>query len=230
MRQEADKLQKDGIDIIIVLSHAGIDVDFKIAREAGEKVDVIIGSHTHTFMYTGHAPGPDKPSYDYPAVVRHNNGHKVLIVQASAFAKYVGDLTVYFDERGEAIRWAGQPIFLGPDVEPGILPLDLINYYMELMVLFSHLLDKHILDELKPWKELFQNVTSEVVGFTDIFFDQSNCQYMECVMGDVIADAFIHSYRMKTNDTNSAIAFIQAGGVRNSLPIGRTYCINIIND
>lgn len=121
MRREADKLDKKGVDIIVVLSHCGIDVDFDIARGAGPNVDVIVGAHTHTFMYTGDPPGPDKPEYDYPAVVKQNNGHKVLIVQASSFAKYVGDITVYFDELGEPIRWAGQPIFLGPEVQPGVL-------------------------------------------------------------------------------------------------------------
>lgn len=120
VRREADKLDKDGVDIIIVLSHAGIDVDFEIAQGAGSKIDVIVGAHTHTFMYTGNPPGPDRPKYDYPAVVKQNNGHKVLIVQASAFAKYVGDLTVYFDELGEPIRWTGQPVFLGPNIQPGI--------------------------------------------------------------------------------------------------------------
>lgn len=208
----------------MVLSHAGIDVDFKIAREAGSKVDVIIGSHTHTFMYTGNAPGPDKPSYDYPAVVKHNDGHKVLIVQASAFAKYVGDLTVYFDEQGEAILWAGQPIFLGPDVLPGTCFVIKLNYINTLLIALSlYRLDKHILEELKPWKQNFQNKTSQVVGFTDILLDQSKCAYTECLMGDVIADAFVHSYRVETNDTNPAIGFIQAGGVRNTLPTGCAY-------
>lgn len=71
-------------------------------------------------MYTGDAPGPDEPEYDYPTVVEHKNGHKVLVVQASCFAKYVGDLTVYFNRNGEAIRWIGQPIFLASNVQPGI--------------------------------------------------------------------------------------------------------------
>lgn len=120
VRRESEKLEKEGVDIIVVLSHSGFDVDLEVAREAGSKIDIIVGGHTHTFMYTGNPPGPDKPLYDYPAVVEHDNGHKVLIVQASSFAKYVGDLTVFFNEAGEVFRWMGQPVFLGPDVQPGI--------------------------------------------------------------------------------------------------------------
>lgn len=123
MHSEAEKLQRDGVDIILVLSHSGINTDLEIARSrsAGSKIDVIIGAHSHTFMFTGpNPPGPDTPEYDYPTVVEHNNGHKVLVVQASSFAKYVGDLTVYFNQNGEAIRWIGQPIFLASNIEPGM--------------------------------------------------------------------------------------------------------------
>lgn len=122
MHSEAEQLQRAGVNIILVLSHCGIDADLEIARsrDAGSKVDVIIGAHSHTFMYTGDPPGPDTPEYDYPTVVEHNNGHKVLVVQASSFAKYVGDLTVYFNQNGEAMRWIGQPIFLSSQVEPGM--------------------------------------------------------------------------------------------------------------
>lgn len=123
MHNEADKLERAGVSIILVVSHCGINVDLEIARsiDSGSKIDVIIGAHSHTFMYTGVPPGPDKPEYDYPTVVEHSNGHKVLVVQASSFAKYVGDLTVYFNQNGEAIRWIGQPIFLASNVQPGMV-------------------------------------------------------------------------------------------------------------
>lgn len=123
MNSEAEKLEHAGVSIILVLSHCGIIRDLEIARsiDAGSKIDVIVGAHSHTFMYTGDAPGPDQPQYDYPAVVEHRNGHKVLIVQASSFAKYVGDLTVYFNQNGEAIQWIGQPIFLASNVQQGMI-------------------------------------------------------------------------------------------------------------
>lgn len=79
VREEAAKLKNQGVDIIIVLSHCGIDVDYNIAKTAGPDVDVIVGGHSHTFMFTGdNPPGPDKPSEKYPAVVTHSDGHKVL--------------------------------------------------------------------------------------------------------------------------------------------------------
>lgn len=78
VRTEAANLKKQGVDIIIVLSHCGLDVDYIIAKNAGSDIDVIVGGHTHTFMYTGkNPPGPDTPEAEYPAVVTQNDGHKV---------------------------------------------------------------------------------------------------------------------------------------------------------
>lgn len=120
MRAEAEKLKQQGVNIIIVLSHCGLDVDYRIARNAGPHIDVIVGGHSHTFMFTGdQSPGPDKPRDQYPAVVTHTDGHKVLIVQASAYLKYVGDITVYFDRDGKVASWEGAPIFLDDDVKQG---------------------------------------------------------------------------------------------------------------
>ena len=52
VRRCAQALKNDGINIIIALGHAGIDMDLKIAREV-EDVDIVVGGHTNTFLYTG---------------------------------------------------------------------------------------------------------------------------------------------------------------------------------
>lgn len=120
--REAEKLKRDGVDIIIVLSHCGLDTDYRIAEKAAPYVDVIVGGHSHTFMYTTEngesAPGPDVVQDSYPAVVE-TNGHKVLIVQASAYLKYIGDITVYFDKNGRVAKWEGQPAYLDSHVVQG---------------------------------------------------------------------------------------------------------------
>lgn len=78
VRDEAEKLRKREVDIIIVLSHSGLDVDFHIAQSAGPYIDVIVGGHSHTFLYSGKTPpGPDPPEGDYPIVVKQNCGRKV---------------------------------------------------------------------------------------------------------------------------------------------------------
>lgn len=83
-------------------------------------------------MYTvedGHeAPGPDIVKDEYPAVVE-TDGHKVLIVQASSYAKYIGNITVYFDKEGNVKKWAGAPVYLDSDIFPGLLFSKIFKYF-----------------------------------------------------------------------------------------------------
>lgn len=52
VRREAELLKGNGTDVIIVLSHSGYRVDQKMAAEV-PYVDVIVGGHSHTFLYSG---------------------------------------------------------------------------------------------------------------------------------------------------------------------------------
>lgn len=117
----AEQLKTKGVNVILVLSHSGIDIDKKIAEEAGPNIDVIVGGHSHTYMFHGNdSKSPDVPLETYPLVVTQNStGHKVLIVQAGAYAKYVGVLTVQFDDQGEPVRWEGNPVYLEHDIPQG---------------------------------------------------------------------------------------------------------------
>lgn len=88
---EAAKLAKDGVKIIIALGHSGYPKDREVARDC-PLVDVIIGAHTHSFLYTGPPPEPDPVNGPYPTVIEQANGKKVLVVQAYQRSKYLGQL------------------------------------------------------------------------------------------------------------------------------------------
>lgn len=49
---EAKRLKNDGVNIIIALGHSGVEMDTEIAREI-EDIDLVVGGHSHTFLYTG---------------------------------------------------------------------------------------------------------------------------------------------------------------------------------
>lgn len=94
LQTEAAKLKKQGVNIIIALSHCGLDVDYHIAMNVGSDIDVIVGGHTHTFMFSGNNPvGPDKPLDEYPAVVTQDDGHKVHF---QVFIYYRCDVPCYY--------------------------------------------------------------------------------------------------------------------------------------
>ena len=52
VRSAVNELNKRDINKIIAVGHAGIDVDKKIAKEV-DGVDIVVGGHTNTFLYTG---------------------------------------------------------------------------------------------------------------------------------------------------------------------------------
>lgn len=52
VRREVNSLKSQGIKIIIGLGHYGYGNDKKLAA-AVDGLDVIVGGHTHSFLYTG---------------------------------------------------------------------------------------------------------------------------------------------------------------------------------
>lgn len=56
--REAARLKAEqGVDIIIALTHAGLEVDLEVAKRT-QYADVIVGAHSHTLLYNGAAPQP----------------------------------------------------------------------------------------------------------------------------------------------------------------------------
>lgn len=89
---EAELLEKQGVKIIIAMGHSGYEKDQEIAKEC-PLVDVVVGAHSHTFLYSGTPPDPnDIPLGPYPTVVQQKSGKNVPVVQAYAFSKYLGKL------------------------------------------------------------------------------------------------------------------------------------------
>lgn len=56
LSSEAESLKNSGVNIIIALGHSGYEKDMEIGVKC-PLVDVVIGGHSHSFLYTGHYPG-----------------------------------------------------------------------------------------------------------------------------------------------------------------------------
>ena len=52
VRKAVVELKQQNINKIIAVGHAGIEVDKRIAKEV-DGVDIVVGGHTNTFLYTG---------------------------------------------------------------------------------------------------------------------------------------------------------------------------------
>ena len=87
MQQAVDAARAEGAEVVVVLSHNGMDVDIKMAsRVTG--IDAIMGGHTHDAVPT-------------PTVVKNRSG-QTLVTNAGSNAKYLGVLD--FDVRNGKVQ------------------------------------------------------------------------------------------------------------------------------
>lgn len=83
------------------MTHVGYEADQALAR-AIPTIDVIVGGHTHSVLgYHPHSEGP------YPTVIPHDDGSQTLVVQAGRSTRYLGRLTVSFDDAGRIVQFEG---------------------------------------------------------------------------------------------------------------------------
>ncbi|XP_045195357.2 snake venom 5'-nucleotidase-like [Mercenaria mercenaria] len=203
VRNEVEKLKAAGVDIVIGLSHAGYGMDKKVAREV-EDIDVIVGGHSHTFLYSGPQPSKEEIEGPYPTIVTQPSGKTVLVVQAYAWGKYMGFLNVTFDEDFNVKSWSGQPVLLDKTIPQDPATLEVIN----------------------KMKKPLEKIKAQIVGRTVVRLqgDPIQCRLRECNSGNLLTDSMIdyHIDKRESNDTwaLAAIALLSGGGIRASTEPG----------
>ena len=186
VQAEVDKLTGEGVNKIIVLSHSGYGVDQRVAQET-TGVDVIVGGHSNTYL----SNVSDKAAGPYPTVV---NG--VQIVQAYAYGKFLGELNVTFDDDGNVVEAAGEPLIMDNSVTEDQASLDRIA---ELAVPLDEIRNKVVAD-----------AADAIEG------DRAVCRVQECQMGNLVADAML----ARVADQGVQIAIANSGGLRASIDPG----------
>ncbi len=184
-------LADGGVDKVIVLSHVGFPMDQQIAAET-TGVDLIVGGHSHTVLSNTeeNAAGP------YPTLVANPDGIEVPIVTAGAYAKYLGKLTVTWDDGGNIVSAEGNPILLDASVTP----------------------DEGFLERLAVAAEPLEELKAQVVGTASSAIEGSRevCRAMECAMGNLVSDAML----ARTAEQGVTIAIQNGGGLRASIDEG----------
>ncbi|XP_029640954.1 5'-nucleotidase-like [Octopus sinensis] len=208
VRQQVKELQKEGVNRIIALGHAGIEMDKKIAREV-EGVDIVIGGHTNTFLYNGDPPSIEKPEGSYPEVITQKGGEKVLVVQEFAYGKYLGRLKVEFDSQGRVKSWSGNPILLNNSVEQ----------------------DPDILLKMEPFQKKMAKLMKTFVGQSSVLLlGSKECRTAECNLGNLIADSMVFWYIHSSGEdswSSSAISLINGGSIRSAIEPGNITYVQI---
>ena len=188
---EVKKLQDQGINKIIALTHVGYARDMEaIAKIPG--VDVVVGGHSHTLL----SNTDDKAAGPYPTMIENPEGYQVPVTQAASYSKYLGELKVVFNDEGVVTSAMGDPILLDKSIVP----------------------DEAVLARIKelgaPIEELKGREVSETTAPID--GSRDTCRAQECEMGNLIADAMLD----RTADQGVTIAVQNGGGIRASIDEG----------
>ncbi|WP_170465270.1 bifunctional metallophosphatase/5'-nucleotidase [Ruegeria arenilitoris] len=183
---DVEALKAEGVDIVIALTHVGLAKDLEIAERV-PGLDLVIGGHSHTLLSNTQdgAAGP------YPMMVGD-----VPVVQAYAYSKYLGEVTLTFDDDGNLVSAEGEPILLDASVEPNA---DIAARVAEMGA---------PIEEMK--KQVVANSAAAIQG------DRNVCRVQECEMGNLVADAML----ARVADQGAQLAIANSGGLRASIDPG----------
>lgn len=185
LKADVAALEAEGVNMIIALTHVGLPKDLEIAA-AVPGLDAVIGGHSHTFMSNDKEGAPA-----YPTMVG-----SVPVAQAYAYSKYIGKLSLTFDDAGNVTAAEGEPVVLDASVEP--------NAEMA----------ARIAEMGAPIEEMKKRV---VASADDVINgDRAVCRVEECPMGNLVADAMLD----RVKDQGVQIAIQNGGGLRASIDAG----------
>jgi 5'-nucleotidase/UDP-sugar diphosphatase len=163
-RQAVDELKEQGADVIVGITHSGVDEDRELAREV-PGIDVIVGGHTHDALYKPVLQGD------------------TIIVQAGAFGEYLGQLELAYNPDTGKVRVRNEE-----NDQPYLIPIDdSFDCHPEIDVLiqeYTFILNAYI-DEMTGGE--FDDIM-DTVARSD-FILSNHPTLSETPLGNFIADA-----------------------------------------
>ncbi|WP_410217865.1 bifunctional metallophosphatase/5'-nucleotidase [Paracoccus sp. (in: a-proteobacteria)] len=190
LKAAVDELNAEGVDKIIALTHAGYGRDQEFAASV-PGIDAIVGGHSHTLL--GDMEGA---SGSYPTMVAGPEGQEVPVVQAYGYGRYLGHLTLTFDDQGHVTSVEGHPILLDATVAE------------------DEAIKARVAEMAEPINELREKVVARTSAPID--GDRANCRVRECEMGNLVADAMVD----RVAEQGVTIAIQNGGGLRASIDEG----------
>ena len=158
---------------------------------------MIIGGHTNTFLWNGQVPQnlPFIPKGKYPTIVKKGE-KQVLVVQTNGYGRYLGDIEMAFDSKGDVVSWSKEPILLTHSIP----------------------MDQNLKASVEFYRKQVMGKMDTKVGISQAFLDgeRPKVRLEECSYGSFLADAMAHEMKVK-------IAFVNSGSIKGSFYKGKFY-------
>ncbi|HNX75304.1 MAG TPA: bifunctional UDP-sugar hydrolase/5'-nucleotidase [Candidatus Rifleibacterium sp.] len=123
VRATARRIQPH-VDLVVLLSHAGIEFDRILAASVPE-VDVLIGGHTHEVLST-----PLLIEHSPEAGVARNGLNGTIVAQTGEWGTFLGRINLLVEAGGKIASWSGQLEKVTPEFE-GLASPEIKNLVQE---------------------------------------------------------------------------------------------------
>lgn len=168
LQAEVDKLEKQGINRIVFLSHSGYEEEKDFAKNISG-VDVIFGGHSHDLIY-GITEGEN--------LQYSPNGEPVIIVQAGRDGKNFGILNIEYDKNG-VITKAQNNVYTTSDFNKGMIMTTATNLVLGkspviATVKYVEPLTTRMNVEENPYVEIFADIVREETGADIVMINSAN--------------------------------------------------------
>ncbi|KAK9695064.1 5prime-nucleotidase, C-terminal domain [Popillia japonica] len=201
LQRECSKLYNSGVNIVIVLSHAGIEVDRLIAKVV-EHVDVIVGC----------AKRYGRQGWQYKEVIKRSDGKEVPIIRDASRMTSLGVFKIEFNNTGDLTKYDGGSMFLHSKIPQDVEALKLQTQDEELVELGVTMVE---LDhDCKSSECNFANLVA------DAMIDYKSKDYK----------APSNSTGKTKKWTDYPIALINAGAIFRSITKGYKLTLSVIQD
>lgn len=199
LERAAAELEKAGVKHIIAVTHVGYEADQALAR-AVPAIDVIVGGHTHSVL--GDHPHTEGP---YPTVIPHKDGSQTLVVQAGRSTRYLGRLTVSFDDTGRIVQFQGEL----EELVPSLRRDEAMHEFVE-----------RSLEAIRADQRRFVGVNTSTLSD-----GLDPCREGDCLSGMATVDAFLAWGRPR----GAVAAILNGGAIRAAMPIGRVTYADLLD-
>ena len=190
LKGDVQALTDAGVTKIIGLTHVGYARDQVYAGQV-PGLDAIIGGHSHTLL-----GAMEDAAGAYPTMVQAADGTGVPVATAYAYGKYLGHLTLTFDDAGKLVRAEGAPILLDQSMPE----------------------DQAIAARVGEMAAPIEELRTRQVAVTAAPIDggRDSCRVRECEMGSLVADAML----ARVEGQGVTVAIQNGGGLRASIDAG----------
>ncbi len=214
VQQQVDRLDRRGIDKIILISHLqDVDEDVALASELSG-VDVMIAGGGDEVLANEDdllVPG-DEAFGPYPLLATNADGATVPVVTTAGDYKYLGRLDVTFDDDGNVIGWDGGPIRIAGGDNPDAVRPD-------------RTMQRRV---VQPVAAFLDALASNVIATSEVALEgrrDPGIRTEETNLGNLMADSLLNAANLNAADfgvPEADVALQNGGGIRNNtlIPAG----------